>query len=129
MQFFGRFLGLDLYPSSYQYASHADDQLLIFNTNSLPFDGAFTEADKNVSKILLSLWTDFVHNNQMTPSWPDLKQSNNAKLVIGTHNMQMEATDEDSKQFWTQAIWPKIILNYGQKLEQSTNPIQNKDEL
>ena len=41
-QFFGRFIGLDLYPSSNKYASHADDQLLIFNTNSLPFDGAFT---------------------------------------------------------------------------------------
>merc|ERR1712156_50990 len=91
-KFFGRFIGLDLYPSSNKYASHADDQLLIFNTNSLPFDGAFTDEDKTVSRNLLTLWTDFVKTGKQPCSlscWTPLNKDNQQRLEIGTNGLNM----------------------------------------
>lgn len=108
IKFFGRFLGVDLYPSTYKYACHGDDQLLIFNTNSLPFDGAYNENDKMVSKTLLKLWTDFVINpfNFTT----NLKPSDNQRLEISSKGLALIDQDIDLFKFWNLEIWPKILV-------------------
>ena len=120
-KFFGRFIGLDLYPSKYKFASHSDDQLLIFNTNSLPFDGAFTEQDKKVSQHLLTLWTDFVKNEPLK-NWTRLNRNNPKRLEISTQGLNIIDIDSDLERFWTQHIWPKIGLVIN-------NSKINKDEL
>ena len=131
-QFFGRFIGLDLYPSSYKYASHSDDQLLIFNTNSLPFDGAFTLKDQNVSKNLLKLWTDFVKNESI-PHWFPLSKDNLRRLEISSYGLQMIPTDKAMLNFWTNNILP--LLNHTNTQHKSFHEnsnlhnLGNKDEL
>ena len=135
-QFFGRFIGLDLYPSSYKYASHADDQLLIFNTNSLPFDGAFTPKDKNVSRNLLKLWTDFVKNGTLQ-HWVPLSKENLRRMEISSHGIQMIPNDRVMLNFWTNEIWPLIksstlhstSQNYQSFQDLDLHNLENKDEL
>ena len=110
-QFFGRYLGFDFYPSSYKYASRNDDQVLIFNTNSLPFDGAFTQQDKIVSKNLLKLWTNFMKNGQNPSltnfSWTPLNDE--PKLCeISSQGLKMIPINYDTLKFWSENIWAKI---------------------
>ena len=87
---------------------------MIFNTNSLPFDGAFTENDKKISKTLLQLWTNFVKNGQ-NPSLPDgnfkwipLNEKKLVKLDIGTKGLAMVPINYDLLKFWYRKIWPKF---------------------
>ena len=136
IQFFGRYLGLDLYSSSYQYASQNDDQLMIFNTNSLPFDGAFTENDKKISRTLLQLWTNFVKNGH-NPSLPNFKwiplNEKHVKLDIDTRGLSMVTINYNLLKFWYTNIWPEFppkmysqnIFNW--KLDKVVDI--NKDEL
>ena len=136
IQFFGRYLGLDLYSSSYQYASQNDDQLMIFNTNSLPFDGAFTENDKKISRTLLQLWTNFVKNGH-NPSLPNFKwiplNEKHVKLDIDTRGLSMVPINYNLLKFWYTNIWPEFppkmysqnIFNW--KLDKVVDI--NKDEL
>ena len=137
-QFFGRFLGLDLYPSSNKYAAHADDQLLIFNTNSLPFDGAFTSKDQNVSRNLLMLWTDFVKNGSSNiQHWFPLTPDNLQRMEISTNGIQMIPNDKVMLNFWTNQIWPLIKSSSSSNAQNYQsfqdvdlhNNLENKDEL
>lgn len=112
-QFLGRCLGLDFYPSSHQFASHSDDQLLIFNANYLPFDGAYTEQDRRVSQHLLRLWTNFVKNGHNPGStWIPLGRQ---RLEIGSQGLKMVDLDTPLMHFWSSKIWPllppQIALN------------------
>ena len=129
---------MDLYPSSNKYAAHADDQLLIFNTNSLPFDGAFTFKDQNVSRNLLTLWTDFVKNGRTSniQQWLPLTPDNLQRMEIRANGIQMIPHDKVMLKFWTDQVWP-LIKPSPSSTEQNNHSFQdldlnnlgNKDEL
>ena len=86
--------------------------MLIFNTNSLPFDGAFTEQDKSISKKLLTLWTSFVHNGHKPDvhkfNWIPLNDVDKSMLEISSSGLNMVPVDYDILNYWAQNIWSKI---------------------
>ena len=109
---------------------------MIFNTNSLPFDGAFTDQDKKVSRNLLELWTNFTKLGQNGPEWTPLKVDNQQRLAISSKGPDMISLDENLVQFWNDEIWPKILAD-SEKSEHKTKLYQmhnypqtsDKDEL
>ena len=86
--------------------------MLIFNTNSLPFDGAFTEQDKSISQKLLTLWTSFVHNGHKPDvdkfNWIPLNDVDKSMLEISSSGLNMVPVDYDILNYWAQNIWSKI---------------------
>ena len=115
---------------------------MIFNTNSLPFDGAFTENDKKISKTLLQLWTNFVKNGR-DPSLSNFKwiplNEKLVKLEIATKGLSMVPINYDLLKFWYTKIWPKFPpkmysqKNFNWKLDKlvdMNNQVEDlKDEL
>ena len=97
----------------------------------MPFDGAFTLEDKQVSKHLLTLWTDFVKTGkEPCGCWTPLTQDNQQRLEIGTKGLNMIPIDEELHEFWINNIWPKLIGNLAQKSDKHNQMyIFNKDEL
>ena len=59
-------IGWNLFPAQHG-VSHADELFVMFKPHMIPSDGVYTDEDKDTSKNILKLWTDFAMTGNPTP--------------------------------------------------------------
>ena len=65
-QYFGQMIGWNIFTAEHG-VSHADELFVMFKPHMIPIDGVYTDEDKETSKNILKLWTDFAKTGNPTP--------------------------------------------------------------
>ena len=106
MQVLGRFVGLDLFREELG-VGHADELSLIFQGSTLPLETAYTDSDKEVSKLLVKMMTNFARTGNPSvegvPEWK--RQVKSSCLII--RNIYGDRSDG----FFPLPDWTKRSLN------------------